>query len=156
MPKITPFLWFDDQAEEAMDFYTSVFKNSKILNITRNIEGGPGPEGTVLTGTFELDGQEFLALNGGPLFAFTSAISFFVHCETQHEIDEYWEKLSEGGQKERCGWLKDKYGVSWQIVPTALGAMLSGADSEKSRRVMKALLQMDKLVLETLQQAFEQ
>jgi predicted 3-demethylubiquinone-9 3-methyltransferase (glyoxalase superfamily) len=155
MPKITPFLWFDDQAEEAMDFYTSVFKNSKILNITRNIEGGPGPEGTVLTGTFELDGQEFIALNGGPLFAFTSAISFFVHCETQHEIDEYWEKLSEGGQKERCGWLKDKYGVSWQIVPTALGAMLSGADSEKSRRVMKALLQMDKLVLETLQQAFE-
>ncbi len=156
MPKITPFLWFDDQAEEAMDFYTSVFKNSKILNITRNIEGGPGPEGTVLTGTFELDGQEFIALNGGPLFAFTSAISFFVHCETQQEIDEYWEKLSEGGQKERCGWLKDKYGVSWQIVPTALGAMLSGADSEKSRRVMKALLQMDKLVLETLQQAFEQ
>ncbi|QBR71333.1 hypothetical protein CU048_08615 [Beijerinckiaceae bacterium] len=155
MPKITPFLWFDDQAEEAMDFYTSVFKNSKILNITRNIEGGPGPEGTVLTGTFELDGQEFIALNGGPLFAFTSAISFFVHCETQQEIDEYWEKLSEGGQKERCGWLKDKYGVSWQIVPTALGAMLSGADSEKSRRVMKALLQMDKLVLETLQQAFE-
>jgi len=156
MQKITPFLWFDGKAEEAMNFYTSVFKNSKVGRVTRYGEKGPGPKGSVMSATFELDGQEFMALNGGPLFTFTPAVSFFVHCETQEEVDELWEKLSEGGKKERCGWLKDKYGLSWQIIPSALGQMLGDKDPEKSKRVMQAMLQMDKIDIQRLKQAYEQ
>ena len=156
MQKIIPFLWFDGKAEEAMNFYTSIFKNSKIGSIARYGEGGPGPTGTVRTATFQLDGQEFMALNGGPLFTFSPAISFFVNCETQEEVDELWEKLSEGGEKQRCGWLKDKYGVSWQIVPTVLGKLLQDKDAEKSKKVMNAMLQMDKLDIQRLKQAYEQ
>jgi predicted 3-demethylubiquinone-9 3-methyltransferase (glyoxalase superfamily) len=156
MQKISSFLWFDGQAEEAMNFYVSVFKNSRIVSLTRYGEEGPGTKGTVMTGTFQLEGQEFMALNGGPQFSFSPAISFFVKCETQQEIDELWKKLSEGGEKLRCGWLKDKYGVSWQIIPTALGEMLSDADPVKSKRVMKAMLQMDKMDIERLKQAYEQ
>jgi predicted 3-demethylubiquinone-9 3-methyltransferase (glyoxalase superfamily) len=156
MQKITPFLWFDNQAEEAMNFYTSIFKNSKIGNVTRYGEGGPGPAGTVMTATFQLDGQEFIALNGGPHFTFSPAISFFVNCETQEEVDELWEKLSEGGETEQCGWLKDKYGVSWQIAPTILGEMLQDKDPEKSKRVTEAMLKMDKLDIKILRQAHEQ
>ncbi len=144
MLRITPFLWFDDNAEEAIDFYTSVFKNSKIVSITRYGEAGPGPKGAVMSATFQLQDQELMALNGGPQFKFTEAISFFVNCETQQEVDELWEKLSEGGEKGRCGWLKDKFGLSWQIVPAALGEMLSDKDAEKSKRVMEAMLRMDK------------
>ncbi len=155
MQKITPFLWFDGKAEEAMNFYTSIFKNSKIGRITRYGDAGPGPKGAVMSATFQLDGQEFMALNGGPQFKFTEAISFFVNCETQEEVDELWEKLSEGGQKSRCGWLKDKYGLSWQIVPSALGKMLGDKDPEKSQRVMKAMLQMDKIDIRRLQEAHE-
>ena len=155
MQKITPFLWFDGQAEEAMNFYIAVFRNSKIVSQTRYGEEGPGPKGTVMAGTFELEGQQFIALNGGPQFTFSPAISFFVNCETQEEIDELWEKLSKGGEKQRCGWLKDKYGVSWQVVPAALGKMLNDADTVKSQRVMKAMLQMDKLDIEGLKQAYE-
>jgi predicted 3-demethylubiquinone-9 3-methyltransferase (glyoxalase superfamily) len=156
MQKITPFLWFDNQAEEAMNFYVSIFKNSKVLSITRYGEGGPGPKGTVMTATFQLDGQEFIALNGGPQFKFTEAISFSVNCETQEEVDELWEKLSEGGEKGRCGWLKDKYGLSWQVNPTVLGEMLQDKDPEKSKRVMQAMLQMDKIDIKTLKQAYGQ
>ncbi len=156
MHKITPFLWFDGKAEEAMNFYTSIFKNSKIGRITRYGDAGPGPKGAVMSGTFQLDGQEFMALNGGPQFKFTEAISFFVNCETQEEVDELWEKLSAGGQKSRCGWLKDKYGLSWQIIPSALGEMLGDKDPEKSRRVMKAMLQMDKIDIKGLEQAYKQ
>lgn len=157
MQKITPFLWFDDKAEEATRFYVSIFKNSKVGRTTRYGEQGAEvsgrPKGTVMTVTFEIDGQEFVALNGGPHFKFTEAISFVVNCETQNEIDEMCEKLSEGGEKGRCGWLKDKYGVSWQIVPTLLGKMLQNKDPEQTNRVMKAILQMDKIDIERLQQA---
>jgi predicted 3-demethylubiquinone-9 3-methyltransferase (glyoxalase superfamily) len=156
MQKITPFLWFDGKAEEAMNFYVSVFKNSKVGRVTRYGDGGPGPKGTVMSATFQLDGQEFLALNGGPQFTFTPAISFFVNCETQQEVDELWEKLSEGGTKERCGWLKDKYGLSWQIIPAGLGKMLGDPDPAKAKRVMMAMLQMDKIDIHHLQQAYEQ
>jgi len=156
MQKIIPFLWFDGKAEEAVNLYSSVFKNSKVVGITRYGEGGPGSKGTVMSATFQLDGQEFIALNGGPEFTFSPAISFFVNCETQEEVDELWEKLSEGGEKQRCGWLKDKYGVSWQIVPSALGEMLQDRDAEKSKKVMKALLQMDKIDIKSLKQAYEQ
>ena len=156
MQKIVPFLWFDDKAEEAMKFYTSIFKNSKIGRITRYGQGGPGPKGTVMSGTFQLEGQEFMALNGGPQFTFSPAISFFVNCETQEEVDELWEKLSEGGKKERCGWLKDKYGLSWQIIPTTLGQLLSDADPGKSSRVMRAMLQMDKIDIARLQAAYQE
>ena len=156
MQKITPFLWFDGKAEEAMNFYISIFKNSKIVSIRRYGEAGPGPKGTVMTATFQLDGQEFFALNGGPQFTFSPAISFFVNCETQQEVDELWEKLSEGGEKQRCAWLKDKYGVSWQIVPAALGKMLNDADAAVSQRVIKAMLQMDRIDIKTLEQAYEQ
>src|SRR6266481_3695590 len=155
MPKITPFLWFDNQAEEAMNFYVSIFKNSKIVSIGRYGDAGPGPKGTVMMGTFQLDGQEFYALNGGPQFKFTPAISFFVSCETQAEVDELWEKLSEGGRKDRCGWLQDKYGLSWQIVPAVLGRMLQDKDPAKANRVMQAMLQMDKINIERLQQAYD-
>ena len=153
MQKITPFLWFDGKAEEAMNFYVSVFKNSKIARVTRYEDAGPGPKGTVMSATFQLDGQEFFALNGGPQFTFSPAISFFVNCETQQEVDELWEKLSEGGKKERCGWLKDKYGLSWQIIPSVLGKMLGDKYPEKSKRVMQAMLQMDKIDIELLKQA---
>jgi predicted 3-demethylubiquinone-9 3-methyltransferase (glyoxalase superfamily) len=154
MKKITPFLWFDGKAEEAMNFYVSIFKNSKVVGITRYGEAGPGPKGTVMTAKFELDGQEFVALNGGPLFTFTEAISFVVNCETQQEVDEFWEKLSKGGTKSRCGWLKDKYGLSWQIVPTVLPELIQDKDPEKSQRVMQAMLQMDKIEIEALKRAY--
>jgi|ERR1700735_2359644 len=124
MQKITTFLWFDNKAEEAMNFYVSIFKNSKVLSVRRHGDAGPGPKGTVMTATFRLDGQNFIALNGGPLFTFSPAISLYMNCETQDEVDDLWEKLSEGGKKERCGWLKDKFGLSWQIIPSALGEML--------------------------------
>jgi predicted 3-demethylubiquinone-9 3-methyltransferase (glyoxalase superfamily) len=156
MQKITPFLWFNDQAEEAMNFYTSIFRNSKVGSISRYGEEGPGPKGTVMSTTFQLAGQEFMALNGGPVFTFTPAISFFVDCATQAEVDELWEKLSEGGEKQQCGWLKDKYGLSWQIVPSALGEMLQDKDAEKSRRVMNAMLQMEKIDIEGLKRAYGQ
>ncbi|HEX9509768.1 MAG TPA: VOC family protein [Puia sp.] len=155
MQKITTFLWFDNNAEEAMNFYTSLFKNSKIVNITRNGEGGPGPKGSVLTATFQLEGQQFMALNGGPLFRFTEAISLFVSCETQQEVDTLWEKLSEGGAKSQCGWLKDKYGLSWQIIPTALGKLMNDPDPEKAQRVMMAMLKMTKIDVAELQKAYD-
>ena len=139
-----------------MNFYTSIFENSKIGTISRYGEGGPGPAGTVMTATFELEGQEFIALNGGPEFKFTEAISFFVNCQTQAEVDYLWEKLCEGGEPGPCGWLKDKYGLSWQIIPTALTDMLSDPDSEKSERVMKAMLQMSKIDIEGLRKAYQQ
>jgi predicted 3-demethylubiquinone-9 3-methyltransferase (glyoxalase superfamily) len=152
--KITPFLWLDNHAEEAVNFYTSIFKNSKILNVARYSEVGPGPKGSVMTVAFQLDGQEFIALNGGPQFKFTEAISFVVNCKTQKEVDDLWEKLSEGGEKVQCGWLKDKYGVSWQIVPTVLRELLSDSDPAKSRRVMEAMLQMKKIDIEGLKKAY--
>ena len=155
MQKITPFLWFDGNAEEAINFYVSIFKNSKILSVARYGEAGPGPKGTVMTAAFQLDGQEFVALNGGPQFKFTEAISFWVRCETQEEIDEMWEKLSAGGAKSRCGWLKDKYGLSWQVVPPILGEMLQDKDAKKSQRVMAAMMQMDKIDIGLLKKAYE-
>ncbi|MGJ0431314.1 VOC family protein [Methylobacter sp.] len=156
MQKITPCLWFDGKAEEAMNFYTSIFKNSKKGNITHYGEVGPGPAGSVMSVTFQLDGQEFIALNGGPQFTFTPAVSLFVNCETQEEVDELWEKLSEGGEKLHCGWLTDKFGVSWQIIPSALGEMLQDRSVEKSQRVMQAMLQMDKIDIQKLKHAYEQ
>lgn len=154
MQKITPFLWFDTQAEEAMNFYLSIFKNSRIGRVTRYGDAGPGPKGAVMSATFVLDGEEFMALNGGPLFAFTPAISFLVDCKSQEEVDDLWEKLSAGGKQERCGWLKDKFGLSWQIIPSALGEMLNDKDPEKSRRVMQAMLQMNKIDIEGLRRAY--
>jgi len=153
MQKITPFLWFDDRAEEAMNFYTSIFKNSKVGRVTRYGDAGPAPKGSVMSATFQLEGQEFMALNGGPMFSFTPAVSFFVNCETQEEVDELWEKLSEGGKKERCGWLKDKFGLSWQIIPSILGQLLGDKDPAKSARVMQAMLQMTKIEIEGLKRA---
>jgi predicted 3-demethylubiquinone-9 3-methyltransferase (glyoxalase superfamily) len=155
MQKITPFLWFDHQAEEAMNFYVSIFKNSKILSVSRYGEAGPGPAGTVMTATFQLEGQEFMALNGGPDYKFTEAISLFVDCKTQEEVDELWEKLSEGGEAGPCGWLKDRFGLSWQIVPRVLGELLNDPDPAKSQRVMKAMLQMSKLDIAGLKEAYE-
>jgi len=149
-------LWFNDNLEEAMNFYVSIFKNSKIVSVSRYGEAGPGPKGTVMGATFELDGQQFLALNGGPHFSFTPAISMFVNCETQDEIDDLWEKLSAGGEKSRCGWLKDKFGLSWQIVPSSLGEMLQDKNPEKSKNTMQAMLQMGKLDIEKLRQAYDQ
>jgi len=156
MQKITPFLWFNDQAEEAMNFYVSIFRNSRAGKITRWGETGPGPKGAVMSVTFQLDGQEFFALNGGPTFTFTPAISLFVNCATQKEVDELWEKLSAGGEKSRCGWLKDKYGLSWQIIPTALGELMNDPDPEKSKRVMQAMMQMNKIDIAGLKRAYEQ
>ena len=153
MQKITPFLWFDTQAEDAMKFYTSIFKNSKIGRVTRYGDAGPGPKGTAMSATFELEGQEFMALNGGPQFKFSPAISFFVNCKTQEEVDELWEKLSAGGKTERCGWLTDKFGLSWQVIPTILGELLRDKDPAKSQRVMKAMLQMDKIDIAALKRA---
>ena len=157
MQKITPFLWFDDQAEAAANFYVSIFKNSKIENVTRygqaDAEVSGRPKGSVMTVAFQLDEQEFIALNGGPVFKFTEAISFVVNCATQEEIDRLWDKLPDGGKIMECGWLKDKYGVTWQIVPPVLKELLSDPDPEKSQRVMKALIKMKKINIETLKQA---
>ena len=150
MQKIRPFLWFDHQAEEAMHFYTSIFKNSRVGTVQRYGEGGPGPQGSVMSVTFELEGQQFFALNGGPHFSFTPAISFFVNCDMQQEVDDFWEKLSAGGEKSRCGWLKDRFGVSWQVVPPILGELLNDEDAEKSNRVMQAMLKMNKLDIKKL------
>ena len=159
MQKIAPFLWFDNQAEDAVKFYVSIFKNSKIGSITRYEEeaakASGRPKGSVMTVAFELAGQEFVALNGGPLFKFTEAISFVVNCETQEEVDHFWEKLSAGGQEVQCGWLKDRFGVSWQVVPTVLGEMLQDKDREKSKRVMAAMLKMKKINIEALKKAYE-
>jgi predicted 3-demethylubiquinone-9 3-methyltransferase (glyoxalase superfamily) len=155
MQKITTFLTFNDQAEEAVNLYTSVFKNSKLVNMSRYGESGPGRAGDVMAASFELEGQEFIALNGGPSFNFAEGISLLVNCDTQDEIDSLWEKLSEGGEPQPCGWLKDRFGVSWQIVPRVLGGMLSDEDPEKSQRVMNAMLQMGKLDIATLKQAYE-
>jgi predicted 3-demethylubiquinone-9 3-methyltransferase (glyoxalase superfamily) len=155
MQKITPFLWFDHQAEEAMNFYVSIFKNSQAGKVTRYGKAGPGPEGTVMSATFQLEGQDFMALNGGPLYKFSPAISLFVSCETQQEVDELWTKLSAGGRPNRCGWLDDKFGVTWQIIPTILGKLLQGDDPEKAQRTMQAMLKMDKLDIAKLKQAAE-
>jgi predicted 3-demethylubiquinone-9 3-methyltransferase (glyoxalase superfamily) len=155
MQKITPFLWFDNQAEEAMNFYVSIFKNSKVLSVNRYREGAPAPKGTVMTANFQLDGQEFTALNGGPMFKFSPAISFVVHCETQEEVDEYWAKLSAGGKENQCAWLDDKFGVSWQIVPNALIELLSDPDPAKAGRVMQAMMQMTKIDIAGLKRAYE-
>jgi len=153
--KIVPFLWFDNQAEEAANFYVSLFGNSKVGSVRRYGKAGPGPEGSVMSVTFQLEGQEFYALNGGPHFKFTPAISLFVNCETQEEVDALWDKLLAGGRKDRCGWLQDKYGLSWQIIPTALGKLMSDPDPDKSARVMKAMLQMDKIDVNKLREAYE-
>ena len=155
MQKITPFLWFDDNAEEAINFYTSIFKNSKIIEMSRFPPNGPGPAGKLMSATFELEGQQFMALNGGPTFKFTEAISLFVDCKTQAEVDELWEKLSAGGEKSQCGWLKDKFGVSWQIIPRTLGELLGDPDPAKAQRVMQAMLKMSKIDIKGLQQAAE-
>jgi predicted 3-demethylubiquinone-9 3-methyltransferase (glyoxalase superfamily) len=155
MQKITPFLWFDGQAEEAMNFYVAIFKNSEVGKVTRYGDAGPGPKGSVMSATFILEGQEFFALNGGPLFKFSPAISFFVHCQMQQEVDELWQKLSAGGETQNCGWLKDKFGVSWQIIPSALGEMLGDKDPAKSQRVMRAMLKMEKIEISKLKQAYE-
>ncbi len=154
MQKITPFLWFDHQAEDAMNFYTSIFPNSKITGVSRYGDAGPGKPGTVMTGSFVLDGQEFTALNGGPEYKFTPAISFYVNCETQAEVDGLWEKLSAGGEKGPCGWLTDRFGVSWQIIPIALTRLLGDPDPERSQRVMKAMLQMSKIDIAGLERAY--
>jgi predicted 3-demethylubiquinone-9 3-methyltransferase (glyoxalase superfamily) len=153
MQKITTFLWFDNQAEEAANFYVSIFKNSKITNIARYGDGAPAPKGTVMTVTFQLEGQSFIALNGGPLFHFTEAISLFVNCDSQQEVDDLWEKLVAGGTPSRCGWLKDKYGLSWQIIPSALMEALSNKDPEKAKRSMQAMLQMVKIDIDKIKNA---
>jgi predicted 3-demethylubiquinone-9 3-methyltransferase (glyoxalase superfamily) len=153
MQKITPCLWFDTEGEEAARFYTSIFPNSKILDIARYGSAGPRPEGTVMTVSFELDGQEFVALNGGPEFTFSEAISFQVFCESQEEVDSFWSKLSDGGEEGPCGWLKDKFGLSWQIVPTVLPQLLGDPDREKSQRVMRAMLNMKKIEIDALERA---
>ena len=152
--KITPFLWFDTQAEEAVNFYLSIFPDSRVKSVTRYGEAGPGPKGTVLTMAFELAGQEFVALNGGPVYKFTEAISLVVNCESQAEVDEYWEKLTAGGADIQCGWLKDRYGLSWQVVPTRLFDLLQDRDVKKTDRVMRAMFQMKKLDIATLERAY--
>lgn len=154
MQKITPFLWFNGNAEEAANFYTSVFKNATITEIMRYGDAGPGPKGGVMSATFDLDGNTFIALNGGPQFQFSPAISFFILCDSQDEVDHFWEKLSEGGKKIQCGWLSDKFGVTWQVVPKILGEMLRDKDPARSQRVMKAMMQMTKLEIAPLKQAY--
>lgn len=156
MQKIVPFLWFDDKAEEAADFYVSIFKNSKINDVTRYGEGGPQPKGTVMTVQFQLDGQDFVALNGGAHYTFSPAISLVVNCETQDEIDAFSEKLSAGGETQRCGWLTDKYGVTWQVVPSGIGKLFQDSDAARSTRVMAAIMEMDKLDINGLQEAYRQ
>ena len=155
MQKITPFLWFDNNAEEAVNHYLSIFKNSRIGTVVRCGDAGPGPKGSVLTIAFQLEGQEFIALNGGPVFKFNEAISLSVDCKSQTEVDDLWEKLSDGGQKSQCGWLKDKFGLSWQVVPTALVEMLQDKDAERAKRVMAAMLQMSKIDIALLKQAYD-
>ncbi len=152
--KITTFLWFDNNAEEAMKHYVSIFKNSKILSVTRNGKAGPGPEGTVLVGSFQLEGQEFTALNGGPQFKFTEAISLVVHCDSQKEVDDFWTKLSAGGAPGQCGWLKDKFGLSWQVVPRVMMKLLQDKDPAKSQRVMRVMMQMTKIDIAALERAY--
>jgi len=156
MQKIVPFLWFDGKAEEAMNFYVSIFKNSKVVSVTRYGDAGPGPKGSVMSATFDLEGQRFYALNGGPMYKFTPAISLFVNCETQTEVDGLWEKLSQGGTQDPCGWLKDKYGVSWQVVPTILGKLLGDKNPKKASKVMQAMMHMKKIDIQGLQQAYDQ
>ena len=157
MQKISPFLWFDGNAEEAADFYVSLFKGSKILNIARYGEAGPGPAGAVMVVNFQIEGQDFIALNGGPLFKFTEAISFVINCQTQEEVDHYWNRLTAGGgQESQCGWLKDKYGLSWQVTPTILGELLADKDQKKAQRVMQAMLQMKKIDIAALKNAYAQ
>ncbi|MES2793849.1 MAG: VOC family protein [Planctomycetota bacterium] len=156
MQLITPFLWFNHQAEEAANFYVSIFPNSKIVKVVRYGESGPGPAGSAMTVAFELHGQSFLALNGGPQFQFTEAVSFVVNCQTQQEIDTYWEKLTAGGAEVQCGWLKDKYGLSWQISPTVLSELVGGPDPEKSGRALQAMMTMKKLDIRALQDAYNQ
>lgn len=153
MQKITTFLWFDNQAEEAANFYVSIFKNSKVTNVSRYGDAGPGPKGSVMVVNFQLEGQEFIALNGGPHFKFNPSVSLYVNCETQEEVDQLWDKLSAGGRKDRCGWLQDKYGLSWQIVPRALQQLMSDPNPKKIANVMKAILQMDKIDINRLQEA---
>ncbi len=154
MQKISPFLWFDSNAEEAANFYVSIFKDSKILKIARYGEAGPGPAGSVMVVNFQIEGQDFIALNGGPLFKFTEAVSFVINCQTQEEVDHYWNKLTAGGgQESQCGWLKDKYGLSWQVTPTILGELLSDKDQKKAQRVMQAMLQMKKIDIAALKRA---
>jgi len=153
MQKISACLWFDTQAEEAAALYTSVFDNSRIVEVARYGEAGPGPEGSVMTVSFELDGQEFLALNGGPQFTFNEAISLQVYCETQDEVDEFWSRLSEGGEEGQCGWLKDRYGLSWQIIPTRLNELLTDSDPQRSQRAMRAMLEMKKFDIAALEEA---
>ena len=153
MQQITPFLWFDGQAEEAANFYASIFENSRIVSVMRYGEAGPGPNGSVMGMTFELNGQEFMALNGGPQFTFTPAVSMFIHCKTQQEVDYYWEKLSNGGQTDQCGWLRDKYGLSWQVVPDILSKLLQDKDAAKAKRTMEAMLKMTRLDIAALKQA---
>ena len=155
MGKITPFLWYDNNAEEAVNHYTSIFKNSRVTNIARYGEAGPGRKGSIMTIAFQLEGQDFIALNGGPMFKFNEAISLSVDCKTQQEVDELWEKLSAGGQPSQCGWLKDKYGLSWQIVPSVLIEMLQDPDAEKSQRVMQAMMQMSKIDIAALRRAHQ-
>lgn len=155
MQNITPFLWYDGKAEEAINHYVSIFKNSRIIKISYWGEGSPFPKGQVMTGTFELDGLKFHAFDADPQFKFTEAISFFVDCNTQAEVDELWEKLSAGGEKSRCGWLKDKFGISWQIIPRALGQLMGDKDPEKSKRVMMAMMKMDKIIIADLQKAYD-
>ncbi|NUT33492.1 MAG: VOC family protein [Hamadaea sp.] len=155
MQKITPFLWFDDKAEEAANHYVSIFKNSRIVDVNRMGEGGPLPAGTVLTVAFDLEGQRFTALNGGPAHNFTEAVSFYVGCETQDEVDYYWDRLTDGGDESQCGWLKDKYGVSWQIVPNVLAALIGGPDPAGSARAVQAMLGMQKLDIQALQDAYD-
>ena len=150
MPRITPFMWFDNNAEEAVNFYTSIFPNSRVLSVSRYGEAGPGPAGQVMVMSFQLDGLEFQALNGGPIYKFTEAISFVIDCKTQDEVDMYWEKLSAGGEESQCGWLKDKFGLSWQIVPAALGELMSDPDPVKAQRVTQAMLKMSKLDIQAL------
>ena len=156
MQKIRPFLWFNGQAEEAANFYTSIFKNSKVVAVRRYGEAGPGPKGSAMSVEFQLEGEDFVALNGGPQFQFTPAVSFFVNCETQEELDDLWSRLSEGGKTLQCGWLTDKFGLSWQIVPTALGRLLADKDAQKSARVTRAMLQMIKLDIKVLERAAEE
>ena len=155
MQKITPFLWFDKNAEEAVNHYLAIFKNSKINKVLRCGDAGPGPKGSILTIAFQLEGQDFIALNGGPIFKFTEAISLSVDCKSQQEVDDLWEKLSDGGQKSQCGWLKDKFGLSWQVVPSVLVEMLQDRDAEKAKRVMAAMMQMSKIDIAILKQAYE-
>lgn len=156
MQKITPFLWFDGNVEEAINFYTAIFKNAAIKNVSRYGEGAPLPAGSIMSATFELEGQEFYALNGGPMYSFTPAISFFIKCETQEEVDHYWYKLAEGGSEQPCGWLKDKFGLSWQVIPDALGQLLQDKDPQRAQRAMQAMLKMKKIDIAGLKAAADQ